>query len=78
MSAEGAHGRVEPATTTTTCTGAPALEHIKDAIRQVHAATPDMTFAIEDSVEDGDTIWVRVRGPGRPGAPSSAHRADGR
>lgn len=44
--------------------GAQALEHVKDAIRQVHAATPDVTFAIEDSVERGDTIWVRVRGPG--------------
>ena len=44
--------------------GAQALEHVKDAIRQVHAAMPDMTFVIEDSVEDGDTIWVRDRDPG--------------
>ena len=41
--------------------GADAIQHVKDAIRDVHAATPDMSFTIEDSVEHGDTIWVRVR-----------------
>ena len=50
-------------------TGAEALEHVKDAIRQVHAATPDMTFTIEDAVEDGDTVWVRVRARGTATGP---------
>ncbi|HET7328279.1 MAG TPA: ester cyclase [Nocardioidaceae bacterium] len=50
-------------------TGPEALEHVKDAIRQVHAATPDMTFTIEDTVQDGDTIWVRVRARGTATGP---------
>src|SRR4051812_18165477 len=41
--------------------GAEAIAHVKDAIRQVHAATPDMRFTVEDAVEAGDTIWVRVQ-----------------
>lgn len=49
--------------------GADAIQHVKDAIRQVHAATPDMSFAIEDSVEHGDTIWVRVRARGTATGP---------
>ena len=50
-------------------TGAEAKEHVKEAIRQVHAVTPDMTFTIEDSVEKGDTIWVRVRAKGTATGP---------
>ena len=49
--------------------GADAIQHVKDAIRQVHAATPDMSFTIEDSVEHGDTIWVRVRARGTATGP---------
>jgi len=49
--------------------GADAIQHVKDAIRDVHAATPDMTFTIEDSVEHGDTIWVRVRARGTATGP---------
>jgi len=30
----------------------------------VHAAVPDMHFTIEDSIVDGDRVWVRVRGRG--------------
>lgn len=43
--------------------GAPgeALQHVKDAMRDVHGAVPDIRFTIEDSVERGDTIWVRAR-----------------
>ena len=44
--------------------GADAIGHVKDAIRQVHAATPDMTFTIEDSVQTEDTLWVRVHARG--------------
>jgi predicted ester cyclase len=49
--------------------GAEAIQHVKEAIRQVHAATPDMSFSIEDSVERGDTIWVRVRARGTATGP---------
>src|ERR1043166_9966487 len=38
-----------------------AIELVKDAIRGLHAAVPDLSFTIEDSVEQGDKIWVRVR-----------------
>jgi predicted ester cyclase len=49
--------------------GVDAIQHVKDAIRDVHAATPDMSFTIEDSVERGDTIWVRVRAKGTATGP---------
>ena len=49
--------------------GADAIQHVKDAIRDVHAATPDMSFTIEDWVEHGDTIWVRVRARGTASGP---------
>jgi predicted ester cyclase len=49
--------------------GADAIQHVKDAIRDVHAMAPDMSFAIEDSVERGDTIWVRVRAQGTATGP---------
>jgi len=50
-------------------TGREAIQHLKDAIRDVHRAVPDMTFTIEDSVEAGDTIWVRARGRGTATGP---------
>ena len=50
-------------------TGAEAIAHLKDAIRQVHAATPDMSFTIEDAVESGETIWVRVQARGTATGP---------
>lgn len=45
-------------------TGTEALDHVKAGMRQVHAATPDIQFTIEDAVENGDTIWVRVTARG--------------
>jgi predicted ester cyclase len=48
---------------------AEALEHLRTAIRDVHAAVPDVTFTIEDHVEVGDTIWVRVRARGTATGP---------
>ena len=45
-------------------TGAEAIAHLKAAIRDVHAAVPDMRFTIEDSVVGGDRVWVRVRACG--------------
>jgi len=34
--------------------GSSAIDNIKAAIRDVHATVPDMSFTIEDSVEQGD------------------------
>ena len=47
-----------------------AIQHVKAAMRQVHAATPDIIFTIEDVVESGDTIWVRVTARGTKGRQS--------
>ena len=44
--------------------GAEAITNVKAAIRNVHDAVPDIRFSIEDWVQDGDVIWVRVRGQG--------------
>jgi len=49
--------------------GPEAIRHVKEAIRDVHAATPDISFTIEDAVERGDTIWVRVRAQGTATGP---------
>jgi predicted ester cyclase len=49
--------------------GADALQHVKGAIQDVHRAFPDMAFTIEDAVESGDTIWVRVRARGTANGP---------
>ncbi len=49
--------------------GAQAHEHLKAAIRDVHRAVPDISFSIEDSAEQGDKIWVRVRARGTATGP---------
>jgi predicted ester cyclase len=49
--------------------GAEAIAHVKAAIRDVHAAFPDIRFSIEDWVQDGEVIWVRVRGQGTATGP---------
>ena len=46
-----------------------AIEQVKDAIRSLHRAVPDISFTIEDSVEQGDKIWVRVRAQGTASGP---------
>ena len=38
-------------------------------IRDVHRAFPGLSFTIEDSAEQGDTIWVRVRARGTASGP---------
>lgn len=48
---------------------AEAIAHVKAAIRDVHAAFPDVVFTIEDSAEKGDVIWVRVVGRGTASGP---------
>ena len=57
--------------------GADAIAHVKDAMRDVHRAFPDIKFTIEDAVESGDTIWVRVRGQGPRPARTSGRPAAG-
>ena len=49
--------------------GAEAITNVKAAIRNVHDAVPDIRFCIEDWVQDGDVIWVRVRGQGTATGP---------
>ncbi len=49
--------------------GVEAIQHVKDAMRDVHGAMPDIRFTIEDAVESGDTIWVRVRARGTATGP---------
>ena len=50
-------------------TAAEAVQHVKDAMSDVHRAVPDIAFTIEDSVERDDTIWVRARGRGTASGP---------
>src|SRR5690348_660295 len=38
-----------------------AIALVKDAVRSLHQAVPDLSFTIEDWVEQGDKIWVTVR-----------------
>jgi predicted ester cyclase len=49
--------------------GEQAREHVRAAMRDVHTAFPDIRFTIEDSVLDGDRIWVRARGQGTATGP---------
>ena len=49
--------------------GAEAIDNVKAAMRDVHAAFPDLVFTIEDFVEQGDRVWVRVRGRGTASGP---------
>src|SRR5436305_10388465 len=60
--------------------GDEAIENVKNAIRDVHRAVPDIVFTIEDAVETGDTIWMRVRGRGTATGPffgpPSGHAVD--
>ncbi len=48
---------------------AAALENLKAAMRQVSGAIPDVRFTIEDSVEQGDKLWARVRARGTATGP---------
>lgn len=50
-------------------TSAEALQHVKDAMADVHRMVPDISFTIEDSVVRGDTIWVRAHARGTASGP---------
>jgi predicted ester cyclase len=49
--------------------GAEALEHVKAAIRDVHATMPDAVLTIEDWAEAGDMVWVRAEARGTATGP---------
>jgi predicted ester cyclase len=49
--------------------GADAVQHVRESVQDVHRAVPDIAFTIEDAVESGDTIWVRVRARGTASGP---------
>lgn len=49
--------------------GADAIRSVKAAVGDVHRAVPDISFTIEDSAQQGDTIWVRVRARGTATGP---------
>lgn len=49
--------------------GLDAINHVKAAIHDVHAAIPDIAFTIDDAVEHGDTIWMRVTARGTATGP---------
>ena len=48
---------------------AAAVQHVKDAMADVHRAVPDIVFFIEDHVEADDTIWVRAHAQGTATGP---------
>ncbi len=49
--------------------GAATIANLKSAIGFVHAATPDITYTIEDFVQDGETVWIRARARGTATGP---------
>lgn len=49
--------------------GAVAIASVKAAIRDVHAMMPDIVYTVEDSVTQGDTVWVRGRARGTATGP---------
>lgn len=58
--------------------GAEAIEHVKEAIRQVHEAMPDISYELQDWATRGDTGWARFYGMGTNtgqffGPPSGKH-----
>ena len=58
-------------------TGEQARQHVKAAIRDVHALMPDIVYTVEDSVVVGDLVWARGRARGTAtgeffGPPSNA------
>ncbi|TNC23505.1 ester cyclase [Amycolatopsis alkalitolerans] len=49
--------------------GAEAIQHVKDAIRDLHAAVPDIAFTVEDAAQHGETAWVRATARGTATGP---------
>jgi predicted ester cyclase len=49
--------------------GSAAIEHVKAAIRDVHAMAPDLTFSLEDWAVEGDRVWIRAVGHGTATGP---------
>lgn len=58
--------------------GPDALDHVREAIRQVHEAMPDLTYELQDWATREDTAWCRFYGRGTNtgpffGPPSGKH-----
>lgn len=58
--------------------GPKALAQVKEAIRQVHEAMPDLSYDMDDWATRGETAWVRFTGRGTNtgpffGPPSGKH-----
>ena len=58
--------------------GPNALAHVKEAIRQVHEAMPDLRYEVADWATRDNTAWVRFTGQGTNtgpffGPPSGKH-----
>jgi predicted ester cyclase len=57
--------------------GEQARDHVRAAIRDVHALMPDIVYTVEDSIVAGDKVWLRGRARGTAtggffGPPSNA------
>jgi predicted ester cyclase len=50
-------------------TGRDAIDHVKQAIQDVHRSVPDLTFTVEDVAEVGDRVWIRAVGRGTATGP---------
>lgn len=44
--------------------GAEAIEKVKQGMKTVHDAFPDLTLTVADWTVAGDTVWVRAEGTG--------------
>jgi predicted ester cyclase len=58
--------------------GAEARENVKATIRDLQSMAPDVTFTVEDSVDDGDRGWLRVTVRGTNTGPLFGRPATGK
>ena len=49
--------------------GVEAISNLKAASRELRSTVPDISIAIEDAVESGDTVWVRAHARGTAAGP---------
>lgn len=59
-------------------TGPEGIAKLKSAIRDVHRMMPDIVYTIDDHVESGDTLWVRMTGRGTHSVPVMGQPPTGR
>ena len=58
--------------------GEQAKEHVKAMIRDLQSMAPDVSFTIEDAVEDGDVAWARMTVQGTNTGPLFGRPSSGR